>query len=279
MSKKICIDAGHYGKYNPSTVDKNYYESDMAWKLQLYLKEELEAYGFTVVTTRTTQGKDLSLSARGRASKGCDLFLSLHSNAASSENPDYAVACCQIDDNTTKIDDISQAIGRKLAEAVNVLMGSKGKAQVYKRVDSNKEDYYGVLRAAKAVGTPSVLLEHGFHTNRANTAFSLKDSNLRKLATAEDQVIANYFGVKKVAQIVSESPSASFKPYTVKVICSSLNIRKTPNWNDSDVMGVIRDGGVYTIVAETMLGTTKFGKLKSGAGWISLGSKYVKKLS
>lgn len=275
---KICIDAGHYGKYNPSPVNKAYYESDMAWKLHLYLKKELEAYGFEVITTRPTQGKDLLLSARGRASEGCDLFLSIHSNAASSESPDYAVACCQIDDKTTKIDDISQTIGRKLADTVNVLMGSRGKAQVYKRMGNYNADYYGVLRAAKEVGTPAVLLEHGFHTNRANTAFLLKDSNLRKLATAEAQVIANYFGIKKLAQNVPESPSVSFIPYTVKVICDSLNIRKTPNWNDSDVVGVIRDGGVYTIVAETMLGSTKFGKLKSGAGWISLGTKYVKKV-
>jgi len=275
---KICIDAGHYGKYNRSPVNGNYYESDMAWKLHKYLKTELEAYGITVITTRPTQGKDLLLSARGRASQGCDLFLSIHSNAASSESPDYAVACCQIDDKTTKIDDISQAIGRKLAETVNVLMGSKGKAQVYKRMSNYNADYYGVLRAAKEVGTPAVLLEHGFHTNKANTAFLLKDSNLRKLATAEAQVIANYFGIKKFAQAAPESPSASFTPYTVRVICDSLNIRKTPNWNDADIAGVIRGGGVYTIVAETMLGSTKFGKLKSGAGWISLGTKYVKKV-
>lgn len=276
MNKKICIDAGHYGKYNQSTVDKKYYESDMAWKLQNYLKTELETYGFEVITTRPTQGKDVLLSARGRASKGCDLFLSIHSNAAATESPDYAVACCLIDDDTTKIDDISQDIGHKLAETVNVLMCSKGKAQVYKRMGNYNTDYYGVLRAAKAVGTPAVLLEHGFHTNKDNTAFLLKDANLRKLAIAEAQVIANHFGAIK-PQKAPSSTACSFNPYKVKVICDALNIRKTPNWNDADIVGVIRDKGTYTIVAETMLGTTKFGKLKSGAGWISLGTKYVKK--
>lgn len=69
-----------------------------------------------------------------------------------------------------------------------------------------------------------------------------------------------------------------FTPYKVKVICSELNIRKTPKWSNNDIVGVIKDKGVYTIVGETMLGDTKFGKLKSGAGWISLGSTYVKKL-
>jgi hypothetical protein len=74
------------------------------------------------------------------------------------------------------------------------------------------------------------------------------------------------------------APESNFKQYIVKVICDSLNIRKTPKWGDSDVVGTITDRGVYTIVGETMLGTTKFGKLKSGKGWISLGSKYVKKI-
>ena len=81
MGKKICIDAGHYGKYNRSPVVKEYYESDMTWKLHLLLKEHLERYGFTVITTRKEQTKDLSLYNRGKSAKGCDLFLSLHSNA------------------------------------------------------------------------------------------------------------------------------------------------------------------------------------------------------
>ena len=36
---KICIDAGHYGKYNRSPVVPEYYESDMVWKLHLMQKE------------------------------------------------------------------------------------------------------------------------------------------------------------------------------------------------------------------------------------------------
>lgn len=75
-----------------------------------------------------------------------------------------------------------------------------------------------------------------------------------------------------------EPQQTAFKPYTVKVIYPALNIRKTPKWGDADIVGVIRDRGVYTITAETMVGTTKFGKLKSGAGWISLEPKYTKKL-
>lgn len=70
----------------------------------------------------------------------------------------------------------------------------------------------------------------------------------------------------------------TFKAYKVKVLVPALNIRKTPVWKASDVVGQITDEGIYTITAEKTVDGTKFGKLKSGAGWISLGSGYVKKV-
>ena len=82
MAIKIMIDAGHYTKYNQWAY-KSYYEGDMTFKLQTYLKTELESYGFYVGVTKTSVAQDLSLSARGQKAKGYDLFLSLHSNACS----------------------------------------------------------------------------------------------------------------------------------------------------------------------------------------------------
>lgn len=62
----------------------------------------------------------------------------------------------------------------------------------------------------------------------------------------------------------------AFKPYLVKVTTDVLNIRKGAGTNYGK-NGAIRDRGVYTIVAEsTGKGASKWGKLKSGAGWISL---------
>ncbi len=265
---KICLDAGHYGKYNPSPVNKAYYESDMTWKLHKYLKTALETYGIEVIVTRSSKDKDLALESRGKLAKGCDLFISVHSNACDTESVDYPLACCTVSGKADKI-------GQALADTVAKVMGTTQGGRILKRKGTNG-DWYGVLSGAASVAVPGVLLEHSFHTNKRATAWLLVDNNLKKLAEAEAQVIANYFGISKLkAPAVS---SASFTPYTVKVICNSLNIRKTPNWNDADIAGVIRGGGVYTIVAETMLGTTKFGKLKSGAGWISLGTKYVKKV-
>ena len=75
-----------------------------------------------------------------------------------------------------------------------------------------------------------------------------------------------------------EAPKTeTFKSYLAKVTATALNIRKGAGTNFA-VTGVIRDKGTYTIVAESKgQGATKgWGKLKSGAGWISL--DFVKKV-
>lgn len=58
-------------------------------------------------------------------------------------------------------------------------------------------------------------------------------------------------------------------PYTVRIAVTDLNIRKGPGTNNA-IVSVIKPG-VYTIVSEaTGRGATLWGKLKSGAGWVSL---------
>lgn len=75
------------------------------------------------------------------------------------------------------------------------------------------------------------------------------------------------------------SSSEEFTPYRVKITAGALNIRSEPSTagGAKTVVGCIRGAGVYTIVAEANgQGASKWGKLKSGAGWISL--DYVTKL-
>jgi len=61
-----------------------------------------------------------------------------------------------------------------------------------------------------------------------------------------------------------------FEQYIVKVVTDYLNIRKGPGTN-YPINGVIKDEGLYTIVEESNgSGAAKWGRLKSGAGWISL---------
>lgn len=77
------------------------------------------------------------------------------------------------------------------------------------------------------------------------------------------------YGWTDAADIKTGSASTATS-YLVKVTTDVLNIRKGPGTNYG-TNGAIRDKGTYTIVAESDgPGASKWGKLKSGAGWISL---------
>ena len=80
--------------------------------------------------------------------------------------------------------------------------------------------------------------------------------------------------VKKADSSVTSEPmvkaNASSCPYLIKVITDCLYIHKDAGTNSVKV-GSITDNGVYTIVEEKNgTGASKWGKLKSGAGWISI---------
>lgn len=271
---KICIDAGHYGKYNQSPVNKAYWESDFAWKFHLLLKEELEKYGVTVVTTRPTQAKDLGLVARGRAAKGCDLFLSIHSNACGVESADHPLACVCVSGQC-------DVLGDRLAKTCAKVMVTSNPARIWKRKGNGGDDYYGVLRGAASVGVPGVLLEHSFHTNTRATNWLLNADNLRKLAEAEAHTIADYYDLTKQDKPAAPSESAQTQPdgaFLVKVMCDDLNVRKGAGVEYPVAMRIYK-GYIYTIVetAKAKDGGT-WGRLKSGAGWINIGSAYCKRV-
>ena len=78
-----------------------------------------------------------------------------------------------------------------------------------------------------------------------------------------------------VVKTTTEETKPAFAPYMVKITAASLNVRKGAGTNYSIVATVKKDQ-VYTIVEEANgTGAKKWGKLKSGVGWISL--DYVKK--
>lgn len=228
MDVKICIDAGHYGKYNRSPAVPAYYESDMVWKLHLLQKRYLEEYeGVTVITTRPNQATDKALYDRGACSKGCDLFISDHSNAVGSgvnDSVDYVAIYHLTDDNTTQVDDISKVIAGKLAPVIADVMGASQGGRIVTRKSGNdrngdgqlNDNYYGVLHGARMVNTPGMILEHSFHTNTKMTRWLLDDNNLARLAKAEVEVLAAHFGLKKKGAASAEPVASGFQATALK---------------------------------------------------------------
>ena len=94
------------------------------------------------------------------------------------------------------------------------------------------------------------------------------DKNVAGTNSINSPVNTKFLTVVGAAAATPTTPA--FAAYTVKVNAGELNIRKGPGTNYG-TNGSIRDKGVYTIVEESAgQGATKWGKLKSGAGWISL---------
>lgn len=294
MAFTICIDAGHAGKYNRSPVVPAYYESVMNWKISELQKKYLVKYkDVKVIMTRSSQAKDMDLISRGKKSKGCDLFISNHSNAESSGNATYALAIVMRENDRVEFDEISDRVGKRLVNVIGKVMGVNSQVFTKNYVgdrDGNglqDDEWYGVLQGAKMVNTPGVILEHGFHTHKDTANWLLQTKNLEKLAKAEVAEIAKIFGLKKKAQKTTPAiPNSAEEKNTqtntlkkkvghIRVVykgSDGLNVRTAPN-TDSKVVRVLK----YNAVENVLWITSDGNWYKTADGYyVSANKAYVK---
>lgn len=224
---KIMLDAGHDGYRNQSPVYPQYYESVFNWKLQNYLKPELEKYGFEVGVTRNTLDTKMDVVPRGKKAKGYDLFISLHSNACGTESVDRVVGIFLAKDNTTGIDEQSEKVAVLLANTVKNVMGLTQVKTYYKLAGYDRngngittdDEYYGVLHGSHMVGTAGIILEHSFHTNLKAAQWLYKDENIKALAVAEAAALAEFYGMKKEDNVPIVTPKEPVEePVTYTII-------------------------------------------------------------
>lgn len=197
---RILLDPGHAWNANRYPSLKDIFEGTQMWKLATFLQPELEKKGFYVKNTRPNL-KDFHLvEARGRMAKGFDLVISLHSNApgpaAMADGTYYNVRGTVIiySLSSPKIKPLADAMGKRIAS----LMDHRYRGSITIESESKDrvgEDRNAVLRNAARVGCKAgLLVEHGFHTNAKDAAFLAKDENLKKIAIAESEAIAEYYG-------------------------------------------------------------------------------------
>ena len=157
------------------------------------------------------------------------------------------------------------AIDRALGEFITSMFPGRADAGGIRR----RSDLANLNRAGRA-GVNYRLLECCFISNASDRQRFVDEMD--DLARG----ILGAFGVEigGSAGTATGSPSqGATEPqtgYLVKVTDPELNIREGPG-TDRAVVGVIRDLGTYTIVGEAAgPGASRWGRLKSGAGWISL---------
>ena len=223
---KVMIDPGHYTDHiNQSPVDPSYYESATVWKLANYLADSLRSMGVLVGMTRTDINENPGLVERGHMASGYDLFVSIHTNATGnsqgSEVANWPVCFVQVSGASTEI---GERIGKALMPLFNA-----SKYECYSVANAQGTDYYGVLRGAAQVGVPGLIVEHGFHTCKADVELLKQDSFLRLLADTEAETIVEYLKEKE-GQIVEQPSSTMLYGKVVGVPDNDvLNVRIGPS--------------------------------------------------
>lgn len=201
---KICLDPGHYGSdYNPG-VAAGYVESNFTWDYYWLMKSRLEKYGVEVISTRENKDDNPGLQQRGKMSAGCDLFISIHSNAT--DDPKRNAMFCHWS-MTSGGEAVAKAIGNGLYKFFqnewNDVEVQKPECYYVESTKHPGQDYYGVLLGAARVGTPAVIVEHSFHTNAHYCEWAMKPGNIEKMADEEVKLIAKCLGLEP---IVPNSP-------------------------------------------------------------------------
>lgn len=250
---KILIMAGHsQNGYPGSGASKYINESNETRRLGPKVVQYLKAVGVDADyiqhdKPRTSNYlKEQVTKANNMGTYDC--VVQLHFNAGSSDP----------NGNTTGTETYyASSKGKVFSDRVNAKLSTLFKDR------GSKKDTRG-LYWLKYTKCPSILIEVCFVDDKDDSRIYL--NNIDKVA----KLIAEGLSNKSVA---AQATDDSFK---VKVIYDGedgLNIRENASYN-SKVVGQVHCGEVFTIIEVK----NNMGRLKSNVGWISLSSKYVKKL-
>lgn len=267
---KVYIGVGHGGS-DPGAV-KYLVEKDIDLQMAKGCRDYLKEHGVDVLISRTG---DIDSSINEKTTMcnhwGADLALDIHNNAGGGEGFEVWHSV-----NGGKGKVVAQNIEKEVVKIGQKSRGLKTKKNAY------GSDYFGFIRQTKC---PAIICEGVFVDNKADAAKADTEEKCRAFGVAYAKGILATLGMNTEQNANGETKTpeqAAVQPeqtqadtYRVKVTASALNIRKDAGTANA-VTGVIRDNGVYTIVAEKMVSGQKWGKLKSGAGWICL--EYTKKV-
>lgn len=268
---KVYIGVGHGGS-DSGAVGNGLKEKDMTLDISKACYDYLKKNKVDVKISRTTD-KDSSINSKVTEANswGADLVVEIHINAGGGDGAEVYH---------------SRVGGKGKVLAQNILneickLGQQSRG-IKTKLDSDGSDYFGMIRMTDA---PAVLVECAFIDTKDVQIVDAYAERV-KMGEAIGKGVLTTLGIKptttesttsKPTTNTTSSATSTFKAYKVKITTDALRIRKGAGTNYAQV-GMIRDRGVYTIVAESKgQGSTKgWGKLKSGAGWISL--DYTKKV-
>ena len=187
MATKIVVDAGHGGS-NPGAVYQGRRESDDALRLATAVGKILEANGYDVTYTRTS---DVTQSVGQKAAianeEGADLFVSIHRNAGEYPGQYSGVQTLIYDDSGIK---------KQMAENIDANLEALGFRNAGVSIRPN-------LVVLNSTQMPALLVEAGFIDS--DTDNRLFDSRFQAMAQAiADGIMETLEGAQVTSSNVSE---------------------------------------------------------------------------
>lgn len=247
MAKKVFINAGHGGS-DPGAVANGLKEKDLNLIIALACYNELLRHGVDALISRTTDVDDGDEPATSNAF-GADLAVDIHNNAGGG---DGAEVWYSINGGTGKV--LAQNI---LDEIVAIGQNSRG---IKTRKGSSGRDYYYFIRNTTA---PAVIVECAFLDHK--TDVQIVDTK----AEQETMGVAIAKGILKTLKITYVEEKEPAAPESNKTSVNNL-YRVNDIIITEPTKAQYTGNGVFTIVEEMTVNGVKFGKLKSGVGWVSL---------
>ena len=187
MATKIVVDAGHGGS-NPGAVYQGRRESDDALRLAMAVGKILEANGYDVTYTRTS---DVTQSVGQKAAianeEGADLFVSIHRNAGEYPGQYSGIQTLIYDDSGIK---------KQIAENIDANLEALGFRNAGVSIRPN-------LVVLNSTQMPALLVEAGFIDS--DTDNRLFDSRFQAMAQAiADGIMETLEGAQVTSSNVSE---------------------------------------------------------------------------
>ena len=226
--KIVVLDPGHGGK-DPGAIGRSFktYEKNITLLMGKEVKKQLEAKGFKVYMTRST---DIFIPLRKRVaiarSYHADLFISLHADStlnrkaqglsiytlsetasdkeaaalAERENKADIIDGMDFSDNSPEINDVlislSQNDSRNKSSKFAGYVVNEMKQRV--KLVSNAHKFAG-FAVLKAPDIPSVLVELGYVSNYTEETFLRQPAYRKKLGEAITKAVMRYFNDPEVA--------------------------------------------------------------------------------
>lgn len=182
MSKRVYVGIGHGGS-DPGAVGNGFKEKDLTLSIGKYCNERLKQYGIETKISRTTDC-DSSINSKASASNAfnADVCMDIHINAGGGDGSE--VYYSHVSPN-----------GKKLAQSIVDAMSAIGQNTrgIKTRLDSNGNDYYGMIRQPNA---PAVLVECAFIDNKTDIQIINTEAKRKVFGYAIADGVAKYLGVK-----------------------------------------------------------------------------------